>query len=674
MKQQRWSLNKKLILCFVCFGMTPVLILGWITLEATRKLIDDTGKSYETIAAGVTDRIDRNLFERYGDVQAFGANTAVEDRAAWYKVGAKDNRIAAAINTYVKLYGCYRLSLLVDLKGRLIAVNDCDADGKPLATTALYQRDYSQASWFKATLAGEFLKSSTLDGTHVEDLRIDDEVRTVCGTDGLVLGFSAPVRNAQGEVVAIWNNRADFSLVEEIVASTYRELKAMGLGSAELTLIDRAGRVLVDYDPKRDSGNEAVRRDLKVLLSLNLAEKGVAAAAALVAGRSGSGRAFHVRKEIWQTAGYRLSSGALGFPGLKWGMIVRVDEKESLAGPNAIRRKVYVVAGASLFLLCGVAWWMGRAISRPLTASIRVLEQMGAQVTAAAGQISGASQNLATGASEQAASLEETGATLEEIASMTKHNDGHAASAKDLARQTRTAADAGVAEMDSMSRAMSEIKNASDNIAKIIKTIDEIAFQTNILALNAAVEAARAGEAGMGFGVVAEEVRNLAQRCAQAARETTTKIEDSMQKSELGVKFSAQVGRSLQEILSRAREMDEVVAQIVTASREQSQGVEQVNTAVAQMDKITQSNAAHAEETASAAEELNAQSAELKNAVGSLIELVGVEATADPDEPSDAAPARAPVERTRPESSFRNAVQPSRPAHRQRELEHAGRE
>jgi hypothetical protein len=174
-----------------------------------------------------------------------------------------------------------------------------------------------------------------------------------------------------------------------------------------------------------------------------------------------------------------------------------------------------------------------------------------------------------------------------------------------------------------MSRAMESIKAASDNIARILKTIDEIAFQTNILALNAAVEAARAGEAGMGFAVVADEVRKLAQRSAAAARETGEKIAESTHQSEQGVQISAKVAASLQEIVSKARQVDELVAEISAASREQSQGIDQVNAATSQMNKVVQNSAASAEESASAAEELNAQAGALKDSVAELLKLVG---------------------------------------------------
>lgn len=205
---------------------------------------------------------------------------------------------------------------------------------------------------------------------------------------------------------------------------------------------------------------------------------------------------------------------------------------------------------------------------------------------------------------------------------MTKRNSENSGKANDLAKQARAAADTGAADMTSMSAAMEAIKVSSDDIAKIIKTIDEIAFQTNILALNAAVEAARASEAGMGFAVVADEVRNLAQRSAQAAKETAGKIEGAINKTAQGVDISAKVAEALREIVAKVRQVDELAAEVATASREQTQGITQINTAVTQMDTVTQSNAASAEESASAAEELNAQAETMKASVGELLQLV----------------------------------------------------
>jgi methyl-accepting chemotaxis protein len=278
-----------------------------------------------------------------------------------------------------------------------------------------------------------------------------------------------------------------------------------------------------------------------------------------------------------------------------------------------------VVIGVVGFI---VSYLLSRSVTRPVLRVINRLNGAAAQTMASAGQVSSASQTLAEGASEQAASIEEASSSLEEMASVTKRNAENAEKTNGLAKQARQAADKGSTDMQSMSVAMGAIKGSSDDIAKIIKTIDEIAFQTNILALNAAVEAARAGEAGMGFAVVADEVRNLAQRSAQAAKETAAKIEGAIVKTAQGVDISGKVAQTLNEIVTKARQVDELAAEVAGASREQTQGITQLNTAVSQMDKVTQSNAASAEESAAAAEELNAQAEMMKEAVNELLQVV----------------------------------------------------
>jgi methyl-accepting chemotaxis protein len=280
-----------------------------------------------------------------------------------------------------------------------------------------------------------------------------------------------------------------------------------------------------------------------------------------------------------------------------------------------------VIASILIGLMAAVP--LVRGINQVLKGIANSLHGGALQVTAAAGQVSASSQSLAEGASEQASSLEETGASLEEITAMAKRNGEGAQKANDLGKQAREAADKGMADMQTMAAAMDAIKVSSDDIAKIIKTIDEIAFQTNILALNAAVEAARAGEAGMGFAVVADEVRNLAQRCAQAAKETAGKIERAITKSGQGVELTNKVARGLSEIVAKIRQVDELAAESVSGAREQAQGIAQINLAVGQMDKVTQSNAASAEESAAAAEELNSQAEAMKQSVAELLQLVG---------------------------------------------------
>jgi methyl-accepting chemotaxis protein len=278
---------------------------------------------------------------------------------------------------------------------------------------------------------------------------------------------------------------------------------------------------------------------------------------------------------------------------------------------------------AALVLLTIVAVVVARSIPKPFAVIIAKLDQTSKANNTSARQVTSASQSLAEGSSEQAASLEEVSATLEELSSMTKRNAESAQSAKRVANTARLAAETGASEMTHMQSAMDSIQQSSQEISKIIKTIDEIAFQTNILALNAAVEAARAGEAGAGFAVVADEVRALAQRSPVAARETADKIAAAGERSTQGVQLSSRVASGLAEIVSLIREVDGLVIEVASSSQEQSTGLEQINVTITQLDKVTQGNAATAEETAAAAAELTTQSEALRQSSDELSTLVG---------------------------------------------------
>ena len=299
----------------------------------------------------------------------------------------------------------------------------------------------------------------------------------------------------------------------------------------------------------------------------------------------------------------------------------------------------FVLIGLLVMVVGGIggAVLILRGITAAISRTAETLTQGSLQVASASGQVSAASQSLAEGSSEQAASLEEISSSIEELSSMTKRNADNASNGNVSAAEARRAAEAGAGEMEQMQQAMNAIQESSTDISRIIKTIDEIAFQTNILALNAAVEAARAGEAGAGFAVVADEVRSLAQRSAVAARETADKIADATSRSAQGVEISGRVAAGLEQIVVKAREVDRLVAEVAVASKEQSEGLSQINSAITQMDKVTQSSAASAEETASAAEELNAQSEELRTAANDLAALAGIRRT-DASGPTERGP------------------------------------
>jgi methyl-accepting chemotaxis protein/methyl-accepting chemotaxis protein-1 (serine sensor receptor) len=267
-----------------------------------------------------------------------------------------------------------------------------------------------------------------------------------------------------------------------------------------------------------------------------------------------------------------------------------------------------------------------RAMNRTLVTAVTELTEGANQVAAAASQVSSSSQSLAEGSSEQAASLEETSAASGEIESMARKNSESTRQAADLVTASQRSYAAMNQLLEQMIAAIGDINTQSGKISKIIKVIDEIAFQTNILALNAAVEAARAGEAGMGFAVVADEVRNLAQRCAQAAKDTAALIEESIAKSADGKFKVDQVSTAIEAVTAEAGKVRILVEEVCLGSQEQTRGIEQIGKAIGQMEQVTQKTAANSEESAAAAEELNAQSETLKDIGEQLSVMVGLAA------------------------------------------------
>jgi len=261
-------------------------------------------------------------------------------------------------------------------------------------------------------------------------------------------------------------------------------------------------------------------------------------------------------------------------------------------------------------------------VNRTLKGVVEQLDSGSEQVSAASEQVAASGQQIAEGASEQASSIEETSSSIEEMASMTRQNSDNAKQASSIAEEANSSAKDGSKVMNQMSEAMNGIKKSSNETAKIIKVIDEIAFQTNLLALNAAVEAARAGEAGKGFAVVAEEVRNLAQRSAEAAKNTNELIEGAQKNAENGVRVSAELKDILEKVANGSDKLNDIIREVSSASDEQRQGIDQLNTAVSQMDEVVQQNASNAEESSSASEELAAQSQSMRHAVVLLTETV----------------------------------------------------
>ncbi len=306
-----------------------------------------------------------------------------------------------------------------------------------------------------------------------------------------------------------------------------------------------------------------------------------------------------------------------------WVLCIEADSREINA---PVRRMTLVLAGIALLTIivtiC-VAVFVSKSIAKPITHTVESLHGEAKQASSFSKQVAAASHSLAEGTSEQASALEETSATMEQILSMTKNNADHAGQANALMQEARRVVDEANVSMGAVISSMDEISKASEETAKIVKTIDEIAFQTNLLALNAAVEAARAGEAGAGFSVVADEVRNLAIRAADAARNTSELILGTTDKVKSGSGLVGKANESFSLVAENNRKAKELVSEIAAASKEQATGIEQVNRAIAEMDKVTQGNSATSEQCAAFASEMEALAIKMGELSEGLASLIG---------------------------------------------------
>ncbi len=376
------SLKWKQIILYLMIGMVPLAVVMMVNSMSFKEIRSLNASNLQKVATNIADKIDRNLFERYGDVQAFGLNSILQNREHWYK---EQSPIVSAMNSYVDTYDIYYLTLLVDLEGNVIAVNTKDQDGKGISTGNLLSRNYSQAPWFQDVMQKKFYTSqagniggdSTFTGTVITPLHVDQDAKSAYpGDDGLTLNFAAPVYDAAGQVIAVWNNYAKFSLVEDIVVAAYQKLKQGGLSNIELTLLNSDGQVILDFDPAYNRGSEnGVQRDFNVLLKLNLAEKGVSAAVKSAKNKeSGFEYATHARKKIEQAAGFAHFEGSMGFPGMNWSVLARSPDEVVNASIIAVENKIFIIATVFFGLIIVFGFWSARSISLPIITLTNSLE------------------------------------------------------------------------------------------------------------------------------------------------------------------------------------------------------------------------------------------------------------------------------------------------------------
>jgi methyl-accepting chemotaxis protein len=620
------NLSTRIILSMAVAGLIPLLGLVALAIKEANTISQMASEEMLSLATNCMDTIERNLFERYGDVQAFATNQIVQ--APNWSDPSVNATLVEAINNYVRLYGIYSLSMVLDQNGCVVAVNTVDAKNKKLDTAFLIGKDFSNTEWFKNSKEGRFTASDILSGTVVTDVAKDSDAIAVFGPETLVIGYSAPILGNGGEFRGVWRNLADFTLVEDIIKAFYSSLEKRGIRSGEITLANNQGTLLAFLEPALSGNVEFKRTESGVLKKTkeDLATKSIQQAAQ---GKEGFLREVCPDKDVWQISGFTKSQGALGYPGLGWIMTVSVTEQDLLKRVHEI---AYGMGAVAILILLVAAFFIGRSISRPIVACSREVQklakgdltgsvnlkrndELGAladsvdtcienlrkmvqEITHTSEALTESASILTETANSQAAGAEQTNVQAHTVAAageeLAINSKSMTASAGEISQSSTTVA-AAVEEMSSSIQEVarnctqeSEIARKADmqarqtrdlmikldesarQIGKIVELINQIAEQTNLLALNATIEAASAGEAGRGFAVVANEVKELARQSAAATQDIRLQVNliqentaNSMEAIDDVAKVIEQVSQIASSIAAAVEEQSATTSEIV---------------------------------------------------------------------------------------------------------------
>lgn len=648
--------------------ITLIVVANLILMASGILQIFSFLKSYETslmndysnYAETIGQKISAQFFERYGDIQAFATNESLQS--------LNGEHIKGYLDTYVKLYIIYDVILFVDKDGNYVASNTVTSGGKEVQLSRLKEKNYADSAWFKAAINNNFTDDAknAFSGTYVEALTVDPIFEMAFSEKRLSTGFTSAVKNSKGEVIGVLTNRTNTVWFDNELVQTYKTLQQKGKVNIGFTLVDKSGVSLLEYFPKKQQSEYQIQYDLEnTILKKNYISEKHPVSEFIGSEVTKSKFATDQATNDEYVFGYHYISNSKWIDALGWSVIVSEPSSEALA--SAIKAKTGSVITFSIITLFIFIFstWFSVLYSKKFEDIIKRLIKDTFKVKETAVQMASSATELSESSNQQAAALQETVAAIDEISAMVEKNADSAEKSKSISGSSKEQANYGKTKVSEMLDAISDIDQTNKNISTKItdninqikevtqlihainektKVINEIVFQTKLLSFNASVEAARAGEAGKGFAVVAEEVGNLAAMSGNAAKEITSMLESSVQKVEnmvsrmeldmteiikvsndkvsIGTQRAEECSESLDSILGLVNQVDQLVSEISTASKEQDVGIKEISKAMGQMENATQQNNSVAMTSSQGSESLAKNSEELSLVVDELNTII----------------------------------------------------
>jgi methyl-accepting chemotaxis protein len=626
----------------IALGSTFVLGMGFVAvlnhLIATEEKADL--KNFEDRAKQLNGAISQSFALHYRDVQVIASNLPLK---------AKDDHAALtnSLNRFVSVYKIYPLILVTDTTGHLLAVNDRSPEGDQIESGSLYRESFSQAPWFHEAIEQKYTDEGSFRGTLFGGIQVDTLISKIYGKQRLGTSFSTAIVGSSGEVVGVVTARASTEWFDDAFKNDFASLQRMGLSHPEVQLVSDDGMLL--YEATADSSELNWDR----LLKYNMTESQGPTLKKVFPGNDGSlyysksGGPLHI-------AGFSKLGGPEFIDQIGWNVIINNSAGEVWGDFGQAKKLMILIFTLAMWFAFILSYLLATKLTAKLTKLAIQLAKSSRKVSGTSSQLTGWSTRLSANAISQAAALRETAAAIEGIGIIVTQSAENATKCRLVSEESQEAARNGHSAVEEMNLAIQDISisNAAivdqvedgnrqiDEIAKVIseigsktKVINDIVLQTKLLSFNASVEAARAGEHGKGFAIVAEEVGHLAQMSGNAARDISSildssiqKVErivdrlvsDGRQKVEIGALVAQKCGTSLMNITSCVQEVDQMLNQITLASKDQMQGIEEINRGVTQLSDLNEQTESISKQGANSANVLSSQAKQLADMIGSL--------------------------------------------------------